>query len=283
MALTAVDLVRPHHEEFLLARDQYHVFADHVSECALGEKLVGEVVEVGDLGVVPGCEPVDRQELLVRVEGEVFRVVVGEVQRVRAVADDEDLHEAKQRPGVSVAGVVLVFDDLLHRPPGADAECLEFDLDRGDAVDQEDDVVAVVAVVGVDAELVDDFEGVLAPVLDVDEGVVQRRAVVAGERFPAPEGTRGLVHVRRDDLVEEPLEFAVGQRDAIQRFELLPEVRFKRGPVTYVGAGYSYFRSRSFATKASSRSRSLSYFFSIHLALDWPLSPLGLPWPIFRL
>ena len=51
----------------------------------------------------------------------------------------------------------------------------------GHAVDEEDDVVAVVAVVGVDAELVDDLEGVLAPVLDVDERVVQRRAVVAGE------------------------------------------------------------------------------------------------------
>ena len=43
---------------------------------------------------------------------------------------------------------------------------------HGHAVDEQDDVVAVVAVVGVDAELVDDLEGVLAPVLDVDERVV---------------------------------------------------------------------------------------------------------------
>ena len=98
-----------------------------------------------------------------------------------AVADDEELDEAEQRVGVAVAGVVLVVDDLLHGPARADAEGLELDLDDGHAVDEQHHVVAVVAVVGVDAELVDDLEGVFAPVLDVDEGVVQRRAVVAGE------------------------------------------------------------------------------------------------------
>ena len=98
-----------------------------------------------------------------------------------AVADDEELHEAQERARVAVAGVVLVFDDLLHGAAGVDAEGLELDLRGGDAVDEQDDVVAVVAVVGVDAELADDFEGVFAPVVDIDERVVQRRAVVAGE------------------------------------------------------------------------------------------------------
>ena len=139
--------------------------ADHLAERALGEEPIGEVVEVGDLGVIIGREPVDRKEPLARVEGEVSRVVVGEVPRVRAVADDEELDEAEERPGVSVTGVVLVVDDLLHRPPGADPKCLEFDLNDGDAVDQEHDVVAVMAAVRIDPKLIDDFEGVLAPVL----------------------------------------------------------------------------------------------------------------------
>ena len=83
----------------------------------------------------------------------------------------------------------------------------------------------MVAVVGIDAELVDDLEVVFAPVLDVDQGVVQRRAVIAGERFPVPKGLRGGEHIRCDDLVEQPLEFAVGEVDAIQGFELFPKVR----------------------------------------------------------
>ena len=119
-----VDLVRAHHQELLLARDEDHVLTDHLTKRALGEEPIGEVVEVGDLGVVLGCELVDRKEPLVRVEGEVPCVVVGEVPRVRAVADDEELDEAEKRLGVSVTRVVLVVDDLLHRPPWADPKRL---------------------------------------------------------------------------------------------------------------------------------------------------------------
>ena len=119
-----VDLVRAHHQEPLLARDEDHVLADHLAERALGEEPIGEVVEVDNLGVVLGRELVDRKEPLVSVEGEMPRVVVGEVPRVRAVADDEELDEAQERLGVSVTGVVLVVDDLLHRPPWADPERL---------------------------------------------------------------------------------------------------------------------------------------------------------------
>ena len=59
-------------------------------------------------------------------------------------------------------------------------------------MNQEYDVVAVMAVVRIDAELINDLEGVLTPVLDVDEGVVERRAVIADERFPVPEGSMRL-------------------------------------------------------------------------------------------
>ena len=234
--LDGVDLVRAHHQEPLLAGDEDHVLADHLAERALGQEPFREVVEVGDLGVVLGREPVDRKEPLVRVEGEVPRVVVGEVPRVRAVADDEELDEAEKRLGKSVTGVVLVVDDLLHRPPRADPKRLELDLNDGDAVDQEHDVVAVMAVVRIDAELIDDLEVVLAPVLDVDQDVVERRAVGADERFPVPEGACGFVHVGCDDLIEESLELAVGECDTIQGFELFPEVCFKRCSIADVEA-----------------------------------------------
>ena len=234
--LDGVDLVRAHHQELPLARDEDHVLADHVSKRTLGEEPVGEIVEMGDLAVVLGREPVDRKESLVRVEGEVPIVVVGEVLRIRAVADDEELDEAEKRPGVSVTGVVLVVDDLLHRPPRADPERLQLDLNDGDAVDQEYDVVAVIAVVGIDSELIDNLEGVLAPVLNVDEGVVERRAVLADERFPVPQGLGGCVHVRCNDLIEESFELAIREFNTVQRFELFPEVCFKRCSIADVGA-----------------------------------------------
>ena len=101
-------------------------------------------------------------------------------------------------------------------------ERLELYLDHGDTIDQEYDVVAVMAVVRIDAELIDDLEVVLTPVLDVDEGVVKRRAVVADERFPVPEGACGFVYIGSDDLIEESLELTVGEGDTIQGFELFP-------------------------------------------------------------
>ena len=51
--LDGVDLVRPHHQQLLLAGDEDHVAADHLAERALGEERVGEVVEVGDLASCP--------------------------------------------------------------------------------------------------------------------------------------------------------------------------------------------------------------------------------------
>ncbi len=167
---------------------------------------------------------VDGQETLVGVEGEVAGVVVGEVVGAVAVADDEELHEAEERARVAVAGVVLVFDDLLDGAAGVDAEGLEFDLHDGHAVDEQDDVVAVVAVVGVDAELADDLEGVLAPVVDVDERVVERGAVVAGEAVAVAERVGGGEDVRGDDFVEQTLELAVGQADVVERLELFAEI-----------------------------------------------------------
>ena len=67
--LDGIDLVRAHHQELLLTRDENHVFTDHLAERALGEELIGEVVEVGNLGVVLGRKLVDRKEPLVSVEG----------------------------------------------------------------------------------------------------------------------------------------------------------------------------------------------------------------------
>ena len=67
----------------------------------------------------------------------------------------------------------------------------------------------MVAVVRVDAELVDDLEGVFAPVVDVDERVVERRAVVAGEAVAVAECVGSRENVGRDDFIEQALEFAI--------------------------------------------------------------------------
>ena len=229
-----VDMVRTHHQELLLAGDEDHVAADHLAEDALGEELVGKRVEATDFPIVFVGVFVDGQETLVGVEGEVAGVVVGEVIGGVAIADDEELDEAEERARVAVAGVVLVIDDLLDGPAGIDAEGFEFDLDDGHAVDEDEHVVAVVAVVGVDAELVDDFESVFAPVVDVYEGEVERGAVVTREGVAAAERVGGGEDVGGRDFFEQARELGVGERDVVEGLEFLAEVGFERGAVADV-------------------------------------------------
>ncbi len=234
--LDGIDLVGAHHQQLLLAGDQHHVAADHLAQGALGEEVLGEAVQMGDLVVVFVGELVERQEALVGVKAEVAAVVVGEVPGIAAVADDEELQEAQQGLAVAVAGVVLVIDDLLHGPARADGEGFQLDLHHRHAVDEQDHVIAVVAVVGVDAELVDHLEAVLAPVLDVDQGVVERRAVVALEVVALAQVLGGGEDVRGDDLIQQAGEFGVGEMDAVQGLEILAEVVLQRGAVADVRA-----------------------------------------------
>ena len=234
--LHGVDLVRPHDHQLLFALDQHHVAADRPAERAFGEEPLGEIIKVADLFVRLVGELVQGQEAFFGVEGEVAGVVIGEVVGAVAIADDEELDEAKERLGVTVAGVIFVIDDLFHRPAGAGAQRLEFDLHDGDAIDQQDDVVAMVAVGGVDAELVDHLEGVFAPILDIDEGEIELRAVVAGEGVEGAKRFGRVEDIGGDEFIEQPIEFGIREPHAIEGFELEPEVRLERRPIADIGA-----------------------------------------------
>lgn len=234
--LDSVDLIGPHHQQLLLACDQNHVAADRLAQGAFNQKGLSEAIEIDDLSVLDVGELVDGQKTLFGIEGEVPRVIVREIERLTLVADDEQLKETQDGLGIAVARIVLVLDDLLHGASRAYPEGLQFDLNDRHAVDQENNVIAVVAVVCVDPELVDDLVRVLAPVPDVDEGVVQRRAVIAREVVPLAERAGSRENVRRDDFVKKPLELAIGQSDSIQLFELSPEVCFQGGSVPNIRA-----------------------------------------------
>ena len=59
----------------------------------------------------------------------------------------------------------------------------------------------MIAVVGVDPQLVDNLELVLAPVLEVDQHVVQRGAVFALEIAVLAQGLGGLKDIGIDDFI----------------------------------------------------------------------------------
>jgi len=94
----------------------------------------------------------------------------------------------------------------------------------------------MVAVVGVDAQLVDNLEAVLAPVLDVDQGVVQRRAVIALEAVAFAQMAGSGKNVGCNDLLQQPVKLAVNEVDAVQALEMLAEVLLQRSAVADVRA-----------------------------------------------
>lgn len=121
-------------------------------------KVIGEVIQMSDFLIVLACKLIDGQKALFGIEGEVAAVVVSEVVGAVAIANDIQLHKAEQRLGVTIAGVALVFDDLLHGSSWIDAEAFELNLHHRHTVDEQDDVKTMVTVVGINAELVDDLE-----------------------------------------------------------------------------------------------------------------------------
>ncbi|MCY1351956.1 hypothetical protein D9M68_680860 [compost metagenome] len=82
----------------------------------------------------------------------------------------------------------------------------------------------------------DDLEVVLAPIPDVHQGVVQRRAIIALEAVDVAQRLGSVIDIRRDDAVEQTRKFAVGQVHPIERLELGTEVSFQRCAVTNVRA-----------------------------------------------
>ena len=82
----------------------------------------------------------------------------------------------------------------------------------------------MVAVVGVDAQLADYLEAVLAPVLDVDQGVVERRAVIAFEAIAFAQVAGGGENVGVNNLILQPGKFTIRQFDTIERLKFSPKI-----------------------------------------------------------
>jgi hypothetical protein len=112
--------------------------------------------------------------------------------------------------------VVFVVDNLFHGPAGTDSEGLQLDLHHRYAIDEQDDVITMVAVISVDAELVDDFKRVFAPVFEINQGVVQRRAIIAGEAVALAEDFSGGEDIRGNDFVKKTFKLAIPQLNAIK-------------------------------------------------------------------
>ena len=259
------DLVGAHHEEFT-AGIEHAVAREDGEDCALGQECGCEVGEVRNL-VVGGVGPPHGEFVGSRVGGGhllacalVFGNVleahgVGVVLGVCSVGDDEDLHVAEEPvAGAGVEGVALVAVDLVESFAQFFAAPLQFDMNEGQAVDENGDVVSIGARARVDGVLADHLHLVAVNVGLVDEADVLGGAVVAGEDLHVvlldasgfgddgiPSGGRDV----DDRVTVEVLPFPVTEAVVVEGFELDAQVRFEAVAVVdihvFVGLGAQLF------------------------------------------
>jgi len=151
-------------------------------------------------------------------------LLVGEVPGITPIADDEELQEAEQGFAVAIAGIIFVLDNLLHGPARTDSQRFQLDLYHWHTIDEEQHVITVMAVVGINAELVDHLKAVFAPLFDVDQGVEEWRAVVALEAVALPQTPRSSENIRGDDQIQQPGKLCIGQMNPVKRLEFFAEV-----------------------------------------------------------
>ena len=181
-AFDGVDLIGAHHQNLPLGFHKHHVSADKTAKNRLLQHHIREFEQLGNLMVVRIGSVIHRQIVVRCIEVEMLIVVICEVHRIAAtVADYEQLHEAHQRVGIAIATVFLIADNLFHRLHGGNTVTLQLYLHQGQTIDQDDDIVTLAAVCCVDGELVHHLIIILAPVPQVDETVIEGRAVVTNE------------------------------------------------------------------------------------------------------
>ena len=86
--------------------------------------------------VVPFIGPsINRKIFFVGVEVKMLIVIIGEVIGILLIADDENLHEAKEGIGISVSNVIFIVNDLLQCPARAYIKILQLYLNNRQAID----------------------------------------------------------------------------------------------------------------------------------------------------
>ena len=92
----------------------------------------------------------------------------------------------------------------------------------------------MMAVIGVDAKLVDYLEGIFAPLPDVDQGVKECLTIVPIKAVALTQMTGSGENIRSNNLIQQSGKLCIRQMHTIQRFELFTKVLLQPGTVADV-------------------------------------------------
>ena len=99
-------------------------------------------------------------------------VVIREIVSIALVAYYKQLNKTEQWFSVAIPRIVFVIHDLLHGTPRTDIVSLQFDLYNWNTVNEQNDIVTMVTVIGIHPQLVDYLVIVFAPIFDINQRVL---------------------------------------------------------------------------------------------------------------
>ena len=210
-------LVRAHDQQSIVDIE-YRVVQQYAQEGILGEKGYGEIFEVFDEAIVRG-RPVhgEIEAVFIALDG------IGEIARIGAIANDEDLQVFVKRAS-AIEALFAVAVDLVKGFADGDAALFELDLHQGQAIDEDGDIVAV----GVGAALLELLyylelvagNGVFIEQIDIlNTAIVKDKiidVVIVNFAGFIDDTIAGLIQI----TINKALPFGVIKLDIIERLQL---------------------------------------------------------------
>ena len=76
-------------------------------------------------------------------------VIIGKIVSISTVAHNKQLHETKQRIGITVARVRFIIHYLLHGSAWTHFQTFQLDLYNRDSINQQNHIIPVIAILGI--------------------------------------------------------------------------------------------------------------------------------------
>jgi len=76
-------------------------------------------------------------------------VIICKIISISLIANDKQLNKTEQGLHVAIAWIIFVIHDLLHGSPRTDIIGFQFDLNNRNTVDKQNNIVTMVAVIGI--------------------------------------------------------------------------------------------------------------------------------------
>ena len=156
---------------------------------------------------------------------------VGVIFRVRAIGDDENLHELIQPAGCPEA-IPLIAVNLVERLPNGHTAAFQLNVNQRQTIDQHRHIIAIImrsALLGGDGVLMDDLQAVVVNALFVDELDVLALSAVPAKHLHIVLLNQARLFKNagiaiRQHFIPKPLPFAVSEAIIIQLFKLRAQV-----------------------------------------------------------